>query len=65
MINGVDPWRYICPTCGSHDLTDRNRGESSSRLATERRVVLCGKCKRRIDKVHDKKTGHNVAIKAI
>lgn len=65
MINGVDPWRYICPDCGSHDLTDRSRGKDSSRLATERRVVLCGKCRRNIPEVHDKKTGHNVAVASL
>lgn len=63
----TDPWRYLCPDCGSHTVyklndpirhRERNKPGVSLRMNPPDKY-RCEGCDTRIPEVYDKKIGNN------
>lgn len=60
-----DPYRAVCPDCGSTDLARRSGTavQSHGRAAQFGETTFyCRPCGRHLTEVYDKKRGHNVSV---
>lgn len=54
----ADPWRYVCPACGSTSWQTRQPGAIHSH--SDPGNFYCDNCNRSIDALYDKKSGVEV-----
>jgi len=55
-----EPWRYVCPSCGSSTLYRRN-GDRISGSEPEGKCY-CSGCNSGLNYVYDKRRGHEVQV---
>lgn len=72
-LDRVDPWRYVCPECGSYELHTLHRrsrvanknyafnGEGQKEVKADLNATFrCKECSARLNRVYDKKKGREV-----